>query len=107
MQAQGKDGRIHGFSLMAMVPAVVVIAAVAVLLAIGLVVLVVITQQIPEGKAVVAGDEVDTLLRIAHAGLVDIRAADQATGQTRDHAIVPLDQAADIVAELAVPLTPT
>ena len=56
---QREDRRIVGRAFDAAVPAQIVVVAVAVVLAVGLVVLEVVAHQIPECEAVVAGDEVD------------------------------------------------
>ena len=57
--------------------------AVAVVFAVGLVVLAVVGDQIVEREAVVAGHEVDALLGLALLVAVDLRAADHAGRRTR------------------------
>ena len=56
--AQRHDVRIIGGPLNAAVPRVIVVGAIVVVLAVGLVVLVVLAEEIPKGEAVVTGDEV-------------------------------------------------
>ena len=57
--AEGEDGRVVGRAFDAAVPGEVLVGAVAVVFAVGLVVLVVVADEVVEGEAVVAGDEVD------------------------------------------------
>src|SRR5205085_1966501 len=77
----GADGRVVGRALDAAVPAVVLRGAVAVRLAVGLVVLLVVTDQVPEREAVVAGHEVDRVGRLPARGLVQVGAAADARRQ--------------------------
>ena len=69
------DGRIVGRSFDPAVPARVVVGAVAVVLAVRLVVLLVVRDEIVEREPVVAGDEVDALLRLSFLVAVDVGAA--------------------------------
>ena len=80
--------------------------AVAVVLAVGLVVLAVVGDQIVEREAVVAGDEVDAVLRLALLVAVDVGAAEQPRGHARHRAVVALQKAPHVVAEPAVPFLP-
>src|SRR5262249_22154091 len=64
--------------LAAAVPAQVVVTAVGVPLAVGFIVLAVVGDQVSQGEAIVAGDEVQTVIRPPATGLIEIRAADQA-----------------------------
>ena len=66
--AQGDDVRVVGRALGAAVPRPVVVGAVAVVLAVGLVVLVVVGDQVAQGEAVVHGDQVDRRGRSPAAG---------------------------------------
>ena len=104
--AQRLDAGIVGRALDAAVPAQVVVAPVPVLLAVGLVVLAVIGNQVVEGEAVVAGDEVDALLRLALLLPVDVGTGQDAGGESGDGPGVALQEAAHVVPELAVPLLP-
>src|SRR5262249_28441991 len=62
--AEGVDARVVGRALGAAVPGVVVVSAVAVILAVGLVVLAVVADQVLQREAVVAGDEIDRRVRL-------------------------------------------
>ena len=59
------DRRIGGFALLAIVPGIVAIGAVAVVLAVGLVVLALVGDEIGEREAVMRDDEVDAARRRA------------------------------------------
>ena len=61
--AQRDDLRVVGLALDAVVPRPVVVGAVAVVLAVGLVVLLVVADQVAQGEAVVRGHEVDRGVR--------------------------------------------
>ena len=74
-----------GRSLDAPVAAVVVVAPVAVVLAVGLVVLAVVADEVGQGEAVVAGDEVDAGVGAATARRVDVARAGEARGELGDH----------------------
>ena len=81
-------------------------AAVAVVLAVGLVVLLVVGDEVVQREAVVRGDEVDAGVGPAAVVLVEVAAAGQAVGELADLAVVALPEAAHGVAVLAVPLRP-
>src|SRR6201996_4484822 len=71
------DGRVVGRALGPAVPGPVVVGAVPVVLAVGLVVLVVVGDQVVDGEAVVRGDEVDRRGRAPAVVLVQVgRAGD-------------------------------
>ena len=70
--ARGEDLGVFGRSLHAVVPRQVVIVTVPVVLAVGLVVLLVVADQIVQGKPVVGGDEVDAGVGPAAVSLVEI-----------------------------------
>jgi hypothetical protein len=59
LRAQRQDGRVLRLALRAAVPGAVVALAVLVVLAVGLVVLLVVGDQIAQREAVVGGDEVE------------------------------------------------
>ena len=69
-KAQGVNGGVVGGSLRATVPTVVVVGAVLVVLAIRLVVLLVVTDQVVQVKAIVAGDEIDASIGLAAIVLI-------------------------------------
>ena len=102
--ADREDVRVVGRPLDAAVPAPVVVAAVAVPLAVGLVVLLVVGDQVVEREAVVAGDEVDRVER--PSALVEVVAAAEPRGQGRGHARVAAPEAPDVVAVPAIPVRP-
>ncbi len=66
--AQRVDAGIVARPLDAAVPAVVVVGAIGIILAVGEVVLLVVRNQVGQREAVMAGDEVDAVIRFARAG---------------------------------------
>ena len=84
----------------------VVVGAVAVVLAVGLVVLVVVADQIVQREAVVGGDEIDAGVGLAAAVLVEVAGAGKAPGEIADQAAVALPVGAHGVAVAVVPLGP-
>ena len=100
------DRRVVGRALDAAVPAHVEVVAVAVVLAVRLVVLLLVRDQVVEREAVVAGDEVDAGLRIAVLVAVDVRAAEEPLGEVPDLARLGPHERAHVVAEPPVPLHP-
>src|SRR5439155_20532196 len=79
--AQAEDLRIVRGSFHAAIPAEVFGHAVAIVLAVGLIVLLVIGDQVPERKAVVAGHKIDRVIGPASGSLVQVGAAAQTGGQ--------------------------
>ena len=98
--------RIVGRPFDAAVPRAVVALAVAVVLAVGLVVLVVVRDQVAQREAVVRGDEVDARVRPARRALVEVRAAGEAVGELGERLIGAAPEVAHAVAVLAVPFRP-
>src|SRR5699024_11410911 len=80
-QPQVAHLRVLGGALDTGVPGAVVALPVVAALAVGLVVAVVVGDQVPQGEAVVGGDEVDRGGRGAPGVLVQVRAAGQAGGE--------------------------
>ena len=80
-RAQRVDRRIVGRAFDAAVPRSVVVLAVLVVLAVGLVVLLVVGDQVAQREAVVRGDEVHARVRAPAVVLVEIGAAGQSTGE--------------------------
>src|SRR5207244_3504346 len=76
--AQREYHRVVGLALGAAVPGAVVRLAVVVVLAVGLVVLLVVGDEIAQGEAVVGGDEVDRRVGPAAVGLVKVAGAREA-----------------------------
>ena len=103
--AEGVDLRVVRLPLRAAVPAVVVVGPVGVVPAVGQVVLFVVAEQVPEGKAVVAGDEVHRGVGAALTA-VHILRAHQTQGGRLGAALAALEVAAQVVPVAAVPLRP-
>jgi len=70
LRSQRIDRKVFGRSIGASIPAVVVVGAVLIIFAIGVVVFVVVADKIMQRKSVVAGDEVDAGLRLPSIALV-------------------------------------
>src|SRR5271165_6773795 len=104
--AKFENDRVVGRSLGSAVPAIVAARAVAVLLAVGIIMLVIVGDKVLERETVVAGDEVDAGGRGAPGLLVEIAGAGQPSGELRDRTTVTLPEPPDVVAVLAVPLGP-
>ena len=105
---RSRSARTSGSSvgpLDAAVPGAVVVGAVAVALEVGLVVLLVVGDEVGQREAVVRGDEVDRGGRVAAVGLVEIARAREARGE-RGHARLAAPDVAHRVAVEAVPLRP-
>ena len=100
------DGVVHALALAAVVPRVVVVAPVAILLAVGVVVFVVVRHQVSQREPVVRGYEVEAVVRLAPVHVVHVRAAAQAARQLRLESHVALDEPPQDVAVLPVPLPP-
>jgi hypothetical protein len=101
------DRRIFSRTVDAAVPAPVVIRAVAILFTIRFVVLVVLGDEIVHSEPVVAGNEVDALFGFAFFVAIDLRAAEQAVGDSSSGTVIAAKKAADIVTKAPVPLPPT
>src|SRR5260221_22768 len=93
-------------ALRAAVPRPVVVAAVAPQVAVGLVVLAVVADQVPQREAVVAGDEVHRRDRPPRAGLVQVAGPGQPGRELGQRGGPAAPEVADRVAVLAVPLRP-
>ena len=104
--AQPLDLRVVGRSLDAAVPAQVLVVAVAVRLAVGLVVLRVVRDQVVEREAVVTGHEVEARTWFSPLVPVDVRAAEEPLAHRLDRRPVALDERPHVVAEATVPLRP-
>ena len=104
--AQGVNLFVVGRTFRAAVPTCIIVVAIVASLAVGLVVLVVVGNEVIEREAVVRGDEIDARVRLLAAVLIEIGAAGQAVGEFADEALVTLPIAADGVAVFAVPLGP-
>ena len=105
-RAQREHVRIVRRTFLAEVPRSVVAFAVAVLFAVGLVVLVVVRHEVAQRKAVVRRDEVDARVRPPRGALIEIGAAREAERELGERLIGAAPEIADGVAVLAVPLRP-
>ena len=103
--AGGHDGGVVGRPLDAHVPGAVVVRPVLVVLEVGLVVLLVVGDEVVEREAVVGGDEVDRRERVAAVALVEVAGAGEARRELV-HARLPAPEVAHRVAIDAIPLRP-
>ena len=104
--AQPFDGGIVRWPFRAAIPAHVVVAAVAVLLTVGLVVFRLVRDQVVEREAVVAGHEIQAGLRVRVLVPVQVRAAEEPLHQRLHHPGIAPQERADVVAEAAIPFHP-
>jgi hypothetical protein len=104
--AQRLYSPVFGRPLDAAVPRAVVPEPVSVVLAVGLVMLVVIGDQVAQGKTVVAGDEVDRGKRAPAVLLVQITGPGQPDGEFAQPGLSAAPEIPDPVSVLAVPFGP-
>jgi hypothetical protein len=104
--AQRLHGRDLGWPLDAAVPGTVIPESIPVVLAVGLVVPVVVGDQVAQGKAVVAGDEVDRGERAPAVVLVQVTGARQPGREFGQRGVPAAPEVADPVSVLAVPFGP-
>ena len=102
---QREHVRVVGLALDPAVPRPVVVRAVAVVLAVGPVVLLVVGHEVAQGEPVVGGHEVDRGVRRAPVVAVQVTGAGQPGRDVADRALAP-PEVAHGVAELVVPLGP-
>src|SRR3954454_5921150 len=88
----------------AVVPADVVVHPVTVALAVRIVVLRVVRDEVVEGETIVGGDEVDAVRGAARLALIDVRAAGDPCGDRRDQPAVAAHELPDVIAEPSIPL---
>ena len=103
---QREDLRVVGRPFDTAVPRAVVVLAVAVVLGVGLVVLLVVGDQVRQREAVVAGDEVDAGDRPAAVVLVQVGRPAQAAGELGQRGRRTVPEVPGGVPEPAVPLRP-
>ena len=103
MGAGGVEGGIIGEAFDAEIDAVVMVFAVAVFFAVGLVMFVFEGNEVGEGEAVVGGDEIDGVQRAVVFAVVEVGAASEAGGEVADR-VTAVPEAADVVAEFPVPV---
>src|SRR5262249_21085324 len=95
-----------GRPLDAAIPAEIAVVPVAILLAVRLVVLLVVADEIGEGEPVMGGDEVDAGPGATPGMAEDVGGAGEARGEVGDDPFIALPEAPDRVAILRVPLRP-
>src|SRR5262249_32285317 len=88
------------------VPAQVVVGAVTIILTIGLVMLVIVTNKVAKSKTVMTCDEVNAVSRQSSIIRVEIAAASNATGYFTCDAAVAAQKSANHVAVATVPFAP-
>ncbi|MCY1352256.1 hypothetical protein D9M69_385450 [compost metagenome] len=105
-QAQGADPGIVGGAFAAVVPGQVVVAAVAVVLAVGFVVLVVVGHQVAQGEAIVGGDEVHRGEGPPAALVEQVAGGGEALGELGHLSAIATPEGPRRVAETVVPFRP-
>ena len=95
--------RVGRWTFHAVVPAVVVVFAIAVVLAVGQVVFAVVGHQIRQGEAVVGGDQVHRESQGHRFVVVQIRTALEPLGQRPGAVLITLPEAAQAIAEVPIP----
>src|SRR4051794_11048047 len=106
LSAQHVNLAMFGWTFAAAVPALVVIRAVAVFFPVSLVVLLVVADEIAEGKTIVCRDEVHARGRTSSVIAVEIAAAGKARRQLAHCAAISFPKPADAVPVFSIPLTP-
>ena len=102
----GDQRVVVGLALVPEVPGPVVVGAVAVVLAVGLVVLLLVGHQVAHGEAVVGGHEVDRVVRRPPVVGVEVGRPGEPGGDGAVAGGVVAPEVADLVAVLVVPLHP-
>ena len=104
--AQTHDIEIVRRAFNAAVPREVFVHAIAAVFAVGVVVLVVVRDEIPQRETIVACDEVERLVRQSAGMLVEVGTAANARCQSAGQALVAAPESADIIAITAIPFRP-
>src|SRR6185312_572106 len=102
--ARVEDPRIAAGSLGGPVAAQVGVGAMLIVLAVGLVLLFVVTDQVVQREAIVARNEVDARVGGALRPLIDVRRTREPGRERGDLPLVALPEAPHRIAVLAVPL---
>ena len=102
--AHAVDLRIVGRSFDAAIPGTIMTLAIAVLIAVGFVVFVVVTHDIVEREPVVRGDEINAGVGAAAVVLIKIRAAGQSIADFADQSFIAAPETPHRVAKFSVPL---
>ncbi len=105
-RTQRKDRRIIGVSLHAVVAGEVVRVAVTVVLAVGLVVAIVVADQIVQGESIMRRHQIDAGRRSPAVVFEQVGRASEARGKLRQLPAIATPQRAHRVAEAVVPLGP-
>ena len=92
---------------MAWVPADIIVSAIQVIFAVFQIMFVVVTYQVPKGKTVMTGNEIDTVTGSAKVLLVQVWTACYTGSQRGNHSLVTTHEGPDIIAEFAVPFSPS
>src|SRR6478672_7547271 len=66
--------RVFGRTFFAVVPGMIIVIAIAILFSVGLVMLLVVTDEVVKGETVVRGDEIDARIEAAPAVLIKVGA---------------------------------
>jgi hypothetical protein len=103
---QPGDFGVVGRTFVPAIPTVVVAFAVAVVLAVGFIVLLVVGNQVVQSEAIVARDKIDAGVRPAAAPFVEVAGAREAGREFGNHSAVAFPESADRIAVLAVPFRP-
>jgi len=103
---KGDHGGILRLAFNPAVPAQVVVGAVTVIFAIGLIVLMVVANKVAKSETVVASDEINAVFWQSSVISVEIAAAGNATGYFADDTAVAAHESPDHVAVATVPFGP-
>src|ERR1041385_4014450 len=103
---QDVDLRIIGRTFRAAVPGKIVLLAVLTVLAVGLVVFIVVTDEIVERKSIVRREKIDAGEGRTSTGLIKIGAAGESKTHFTDLAFIAAPETARRIAVFAVPFTP-
>ena len=104
--AQADYGRVRGRSLDPAIPAEVGIASVAIILAIGLIVLFIVADQVLQCETIMRGNKIYARPGTPAAVAEDVGRARHARGEIGDETLVTLPKAPHCVAVLPIPLRP-
>src|SRR5246127_997745 len=105
--SESLHGRIIGRALKTAIPASIVVCAVAIIFAIGFVMLSVVRNEIVESESVVTCYEVYALFRLAFLVTIDFVAAKHSVSEARQRAVFATEKTSHVVAKLPIPLFPT
>src|SRR5215469_13908562 len=100
------NGRVVARALDTAVPTPIVIGAIAVILAVGLVVLIVVRSQVVQRESVVTCYEVHALFRLAFFMAVDFVASKDPVSEVLQRAVLGTEEASNVIAKATIPLFP-